>query len=62
MPNEVLVNRIKACGQTLIDEADKIANSYRNQRDLTITIYFSETIPEINVDTTILPTIQADTE
>ena len=36
---EELIENIKACGQSLIDNAEKIANDYKYNTDLTITCY-----------------------
>lgn len=56
MTKEELVQSIKDCGQSLIDNAEKIAN-YEYLADLTITCYPMEynRSPCINIDTNIVP-------
>lgn len=36
---EEIIQNIKDCGQSLIDNAEKIANGYKYHTDLTITCY-----------------------
>lgn len=56
MTKEKLVQNIKDCGQSLIDNAEKIAN-YEYLKDLTITCYPMEDncSPCININTDIIP-------
>lgn len=56
MTKEELVQRIKDCGQSLIDNAEKIAN-YEYLTDLTITCYPMEDnrSTRIDIDTNIVP-------
>ena len=56
MTKEKLVQNIKDCGQSLIDNAEKIAN-YEYLQDLTITCYLMEDNCSlcININTDIIP-------
>lgn len=56
MTKEKFVQSIKDCGQSLIDNAEKIAN-YEYLADLTITCYPMEDncSPRININTDIMP-------
>ena len=56
MTKEELVQSIKDCGQSLIDNAEKIA-AYEYLNDLTIICYPMEDnrLPRINIDTHITP-------
>lgn len=56
MTKEELVQSIKDCGQSLIDNAEKIA-AYEYLNDLTIICYPMEDnrSPRINIDTYITP-------
>ena len=40
--HEELIQNIKDCGQSLIDNAEKIANNYKYSMNLTITCYPAE--------------------
>lgn len=54
---EELIQNIKDCGQSLIDNAEKIVADYKYMADLTITCYVNETdrAPYINVSTEFIP-------
>lgn len=56
MTKEKLVQSIKDCGQSLIDNAEKIA-SYKYLSDISICCYPAEDgcAPRINIDTDIIP-------
>ena len=48
---ERLIKDIKSCGQTIIDNADKIAGGYEHQKGLDIWIHFEDDgVPVINVE------------
>lgn len=53
---EKLIQNIKDCGQSLIDNAESLVN-YEYLRDITITCYVNERdeAPYISVDTSIYP-------
>lgn len=55
--NEKLIQNIKDCGQSLIDNAEKIANDFKYHTDLTITCYPVEKdqCPRIVVETEFVP-------
>lgn len=55
--NKNIVQNIKDCGQSLIDNAEKIANSYKYPCGITITCYVDETErnPYISVDSDFIP-------
>ena len=55
--NETLIQNIKDIGQSLIDNADKIANDFKYHADLTITCYPCERddYPHIVVETKFVP-------
>ena len=57
MSKEELIQNIKDCGQSLIDNAENIANNYKYMSDLTITCYPAEmdAEPYINVSTDFVP-------
>ena len=57
MEREELIQIVKNCGQSLIDNAEKIAQDYKYMTDLTITCHVSEidNVPYINVSTDFLP-------
>ena len=52
-----LIQNIKDCGQSLIDNAENIANNYKYMNDLTITCYVEEVgePPYISVDSYFVP-------
>ena len=54
---EEIIQNIKDCGQSLIDNAEKIVGDYKFMTDLTITCHVSEKghMPYINVSTEFLP-------
>ena len=54
---EEIIQNIKDCGQSLIDNAEKIANDFKYHTDLTITCYPTEkdTAPRIIVETEFIP-------
>lgn len=54
---EEIIQNIKYCGQSLIDNAEKIVGDYKFMTDLTITCYVNEkgNAPYINVSTEFLP-------
>lgn len=57
---EELIQNIKDCGQSLIDNAESIANDYEHynyRTDLTITCYVNERdrSPYINISTEFIP-------
>ena len=57
LTREEIIQNIKACGQSLIDNAEKIAADYKFFRDITITCYVNERneAPYISVDTSFVP-------
>lgn len=54
---EEIIQNIKDCGQSLIDNAEKIVADYKYARDVTITCYVSgeDDIPYISVDSDFYP-------
>lgn len=54
---EELIQNVKDCGQSLIDNAEKIASSYKYNTDLTITCYPArqDGCPSIVVETEFIP-------
>lgn len=54
---EEIIQNIKDCGQSLIDNAEKIANDYKYESGVTITCYpnFGEEAPHIVVETEFYP-------
>ena len=55
---EEIIQNIKDCGQSLIDNAEKIVNDYKYERKgLTITCYVNEedTFPYIEVSQSFIP-------
>lgn len=55
--NNDIVQNIKDCGQSLIDNAEKIVNDYKYRCGITITCYVdgTERSPYISVDTEFVP-------
>lgn len=55
--HEEIIQNIKDIGQSLIDNADKIANGYKYNTDLTIACYPTarDEHPRIVVETTFVP-------
>ena len=54
---EEIIQNIKDCGQSLIDNAENIVSNYKYMNGLTITCYVSEceAPPYISVDTDFIP-------
>jgi hypothetical protein len=54
---EEIIQNIKDCGQSLIDNAEKIVNDYKYLKDLTITCYVNEhdEAPYISIDSDFIP-------
>lgn len=54
---EQIIQNIKDCGQSLIDNAEKMVGDYKFFMDITITCYPNETdqAPYISVDTNFVP-------
>lgn len=54
---EDIIQNIKDCAQSLIDNAEKIANNYKYRCGLMITCYIdsAEDTPYISVDTDFIP-------
>ena len=57
MTREDIIQNIKDCGQSLIDNAENIANNYKYMNGLTITCYVAECgePPYISIDTDFTP-------
>ena len=54
---EQTIQNIKDCGQSLIDNAEKIVNDYQFPRNVVITCYVDvqDEAPYINVDSSFVP-------
>ena len=54
---EELIQNIKDCGQSIIDNAEKIASDYKYEGSITITCYpnFRDEAPHIIVETEFYP-------
>ena len=54
---EEIIQNIKDCGQSLIDNAEKIVSDYKYSKDFTITCYVNERdgAPYISVDIDFYP-------
>lgn len=54
---EEIIQNIKDCGQSLIDNAEKIAGTFHYQRGITITCHVDErdSAPYISVDSAFYP-------
>ena len=52
-----LIQNIKDCGQSLIDNAENMIGDYKFFRDITITCYVNERdeAPYISIDTSFIP-------
>ena len=52
LTREEIIQNIKDCGQSLIDNAEKMIGDYKFFRDVTITCYVNETdqAPYVNID------------
>jgi hypothetical protein len=59
---EEIIQNIKDCGQSLIDNAEKIANDYKFTRGITITCYVDERdeASYISVDASFYPEKQVE--
>lgn len=57
MSREELIQNIKDCGQSLIDNAERISNDYKYLSDITIECYVSkrDQSPYISVTTEFIP-------
>lgn len=57
LTREDIIQNIKDCGQSLIDNAEKIVGDYKFFRDITITCYANEKneSPYISIDTSFVP-------
>lgn len=57
LKDEQIIQNIKDCGQSLIDNAEKIVNEYRYRQGIYITCYVDEEdrAPYISVDTEFVP-------
>jgi hypothetical protein len=57
LTDEQLIQNIKDCGQSLIDNAEKIVAGYKYREGITITCYVDEydRAPYISVDTEFIP-------
>lgn len=56
---EEMIQRVKDCGQELIDHAENIVNDYKYGTELTISCYVgwynSGDTPRINIETELIP-------
>lgn len=54
-----MIQRVKDCGQEIVENAANIVNDFKYGTDLTITCYLSwnedGTTPRINIDTELIP-------
>ena len=57
LKDETIIQNIKDCGQSLIDNAEKIVNAYQYREGLTITCYVDEyeRAPYIRSETELVP-------
>lgn len=57
LKDETIIQNIKDCGQSLIDNAEKIVNAYQYREGLTITCYVDEyeRAPYISVSVDFVP-------
>lgn len=57
LTREEIIQNIKNCGQSMIDNAEQMVGDYKFMTDLTITCYVNErdNAPTINVDTRFIP-------
>lgn len=57
LTREDIIQNIKDCGQSLIDNAETIVGDYKFFRDVTITCYANERdeSPYISIDTSFVP-------
>lgn len=54
---EQIMQNIKDCGQSLIDNAENMVGDYKFFRDITITCYVNESgeAPYVSIDTSFIP-------
>ena len=54
---EQIIQNIKDCGQSLIDNAEKMVGDYKFFRDITITCYANESdgAPYVSIDASFIP-------
>lgn len=57
LKDETIIQNIKDCGQSLIDNAEKILNNYKYRQGLVITCYVDEedSAPYISIDEEFVP-------
>lgn len=57
LKDETIIQNIKDCGQSLIDNAEKILNDYKYRQGLVITCYVDEVdgAPYINIEEEFVP-------
>lgn len=57
LTREQIIQNIKDCGQSLIDNAENMVGDYKFFRDITITCYANESNepPYISIDTSFVP-------
>lgn len=57
LTREEIIQNIRDCGQSLIDNAEKIATDYKFSKNLTITCWMDERdeAPYISVDASFIP-------
>lgn len=57
LTREEIIQNIKDCGQSMIDNAEQMVGDYKFFRDITITCYVNEKneAPYISIDTSFIP-------
>ncbi len=57
LTREQIIQNIKDCGQSLIDNAENMVGDYKFFRDITITCHVNESdeAPYVNIDTSFVP-------
>ncbi len=57
LKDETIIQNIKDCGQSLIDNAEKIVNDYKYRQGICITcyVYEEDRAPYISVETEFVP-------
>ena len=57
LTREQIIQNIKDCGQSLIDNAENMVGDYKFFRDITITCHVNESdeVPYVNIDTSFVP-------
>ena len=57
LTREQIIQNIKDCGQSLIDNAENMVGDYKFFRDITITCYINESneAPYVSIDTSFIP-------